>query len=149
MLHKIPLFFLFFFLFSSSLLAQDNEKFANMACRFIGCNRSVLHCELQQKQILVIRTSDGKELKLLCVWFPQTRGDAYELDEVTASLREKADNVLIGYGQAPGNPMFCYCLQAKKISKKIKKESGKNIRFLYRYVIIGSDTRLFHLKEKK
>ena len=80
MLHKIPLFFLFFFLFSSSLLAQDNEKFANMACRFIGCNRSVLHCELQQKQILVIRTSDGKELKLLCVWFPQTRGDAYELD---------------------------------------------------------------------
>ena len=34
MLHKIPLFFLFFFLFSSSLLAQDNEKFANMACRF-------------------------------------------------------------------------------------------------------------------
>lgn len=121
MLHKIPLFFLFFFLFSSSLLAQDNEKFANMACRFIGCNRSVLHCELQQKQILVIRTSDGKELKLLCVWFPQTRGDAYELDEVTASLREKADNVLIGYGQAPGNPMFCYCLQAKKISKKIKK----------------------------
>lgn len=120
-----------------------------MACRFIGCNRSVLHCELQQKQILVIRTSDGKELKLLCVWFPQTRGDAYELDEVTASLREKADNVLIGYGQAPGNPMFCYCLQAKKISKKIKKESGKNIRFLYRYVIIGSDTRLFHLKEKK
>lgn len=119
-----------------------------MACRFIGCNRSVLHCELQQKQILVIRTSDGKELKLLCVWFPQTRGDAYELDEVTASLREKADNVLIGYGQAPGNPMFCYCLQAKKISKKIKKESGKNIRFLYRYVIIGSDTRLFHLKEK-
>ena len=36
MLHKIPLFFLFFFLFSSSLLAQDNEKFANMACRFIG-----------------------------------------------------------------------------------------------------------------
>ena len=42
MLHKIPLFFLFFFLFSSSLLAQDNEKFANMACRFIGCNRSCL-----------------------------------------------------------------------------------------------------------
>lgn len=119
-----------------------------MACRFIGCNRSVLHCELQQKQILVIRTSDGKELKLLCVWFPQTRGDAYELDEVTASLREKADNVLIGYGQAPGNPMFCYCLQAKKISKKIKKGEWENIRFLYRYVIIGSDTRLFHLKEK-
>ena len=85
MLHKIPLFFLFFFLFSSSLLAQDNEKFANMACRFIGCNRSVLHCELQQKQILVIRTSDGKELKLLC-------------DRLRAGSRE-SDVLLLSAGQ--------------------------------------------------
>ena len=65
MLHKIQLFFLFSFLFISFLSAQDNETFAGMACKFISHNRAVLHCELQQKQTLVIQTSDGKELKLL------------------------------------------------------------------------------------
>ena len=128
MLHKIPLFFLFFFLFSSSLLAQDNEKFANMACRFIGCNRSVLHCELQQKQILVIRTSDGKELKLLCLWLPQTREEECRLDDAAVSLRQKVDKVLIGYGQTAGNPLFCYYLPTKKIGTIVKIDKLKKYR---------------------
>ena len=70
MLHKIQLIFFFVFFFSSSLLAEDNEYFATMAHRFISKNRSVLHCELQQDRILVIQTVEGKELKVLCLWFP-------------------------------------------------------------------------------
>ena len=114
MLHKIQLFFLFSFLFISFLSAQDNETFAGMACKFISHNRAVLHCELQQKQTLVIQTSDGKELKLLCLWLPQTREEECRLDDAAVSLRQKVDKVLIGYGQTAGNPLFCYYLPTKK-----------------------------------
>lgn len=70
MLRKI---LLIIFLFSSlSLLANDNERFAGVACTLIGKNRSILHCERKQKQMLFVQTVDGKELNLLCVWFPQT-----------------------------------------------------------------------------
>lgn len=86
MSHKIQLI-IFFFLFSSlSLLANDNERFAGMACTLISKNRSVLHSERQQKQMLLVQTVDGKELNLLCVWFPQTREDEHILDEVSVSL---------------------------------------------------------------
>lgn len=93
MLHKIQLLFLFSLLssFSLSASAEDNEIFANMACTFISHNRSILHCELQQTQIIVIRTTDGKELKLLCVWFPQTRVEEHRLGDVTVSLKQKVD----------------------------------------------------------
>lgn len=128
MLHKIQLSFLFSFLFISFLSAQDNEKFAGMACKFISCNRSVLHCELQQKQILVIRTSDGKELKLLCVWFPQTRGEEYRWDDVTVAYGQKVDNVLIGYGQTAENPMFCYYVPAKKLRRIVKIDKLERYR---------------------
>ena len=81
MSHKIQLI-IFFLLFSSlSLLANDNERFAG-----ISKNRSVLHSERQQKQMLLVQTVDGKELNLLCVWFPQTREDEHILDEVSVSL---------------------------------------------------------------
>ena len=93
-----------------------------MACEFISYNRSVLHCELQQKQILVIQTTDGKELKLLCIWFPQTREEEHQLDDVTVSLRQKVDKVLIGYGQSARNPMFYYYLPAKKVQKKVRMD---------------------------
>ena len=84
MSHKIQLI-IFFLLFSSlSLLANDNERFAGMA--FFSKNRSVLHSERQQKQMLFVQTVDGKELNLLCVWFPQTREDEHILDEVSVSL---------------------------------------------------------------
>lgn len=95
MSHKFQLFLLLSFLFSFSLSAsaEDNERFANMACEFISHNRSILHCELQQKRIIVIRTTDGKELKLLCVWFPQTHEEEHRLDDVTVSLKQKVDKV--------------------------------------------------------
>lgn len=128
MLHKIQLSFLFSFLFISFLSAQDNEKFVGMACKFISQNRAVLHCELQQKQILVIQTSDGRELKLLCVWLPQTREEEYRLEDVTVALRQKADKVLIGYGQTAGNPMFCYYLPAKRIGTIVKIDKLKKYR---------------------
>ena len=89
MLHKIQLFFLFSFLFISFLSAQDNETFAGMACKFISHNRAVLHCELQQKQTLVIQTSDGKELKLLCLWLPQTREEE-STDRLWANSRKSS-----------------------------------------------------------
>ena len=86
MSHKIQLI-IFFLLFSSlSLLADDKERFAGMACTLISKNRSVLHSERQQKQMLLVQTVDGKELNLLCVWFPQTREDEHILDEVSVSL---------------------------------------------------------------
>lgn len=86
MSHKIQLI-IFFLLFSSlSLLANDNERFVGMACTLISKNRSVLHSERQQKQMLLVQTVDGKELNLLCVWFPQTREDEHILDEVSVSL---------------------------------------------------------------
>lgn len=128
MLHKIQLFFLFSFLFISFLSAQDNEKFAGMAYRFISHNRAVVHCELQQKQILVIQTSEGKELKLLCVWLPQTREEECRLDDLTVSLRQKVDKVLIGYGQTAGNPMFYYYLSAKKIRRKVRIDELERYR---------------------
>lgn len=128
MLHKIQLLLLFSFLFSSSLLAEDNGKFANMACKFISHNRGVLYCELQQKQIIVLQTTDGKELKLLCVWFPQTCEEEHRLDDITVSLRQKVDKVLIGYGQTAGNPMFCYYLSAKKIRRKVRIDKLKKYR---------------------
>lgn len=130
MLHKIQLFFLFSFLFISFLSAQDNEKFVGMACKFISHNRAVLHCELQQKQILVIQTSDGRELKLLCVWLPQTREEEYRLDGVAVTLKQKVDKVLIGYGQTAGNPLFCYYLPAKKIGTMVKTDKLKKYRIL-------------------
>lgn len=130
MLHKIQLLLLFSFVFSYSLSAsaEDNERFANMACKLISHNRSILHCELQQKRIIVIRTTDGKELKLLCVWFPQTCEEEHRLDDITVSLRQKVDKVLIGYGQTAGNPMFCYYLSAKKIRRKVRIDKLKKYR---------------------
>lgn len=128
MLHKIQLFFLFSFLFISFLSAQDNEEFAGMACKFISQNRAVLHCELQQKQILVIQTSDGRELRLLCIWLPQTREEECRLDDLTVSLRQRVDKVLIGYGQTAGNPMFYYYLSAKKIRRKVRIDELERYR---------------------
>lgn len=128
MLHKIQLFFLFSFLFISFLSAQDNETFAGMACKFISHNRAVLHYELQQKQTLVIQTSDGKELKLLCLWLPQTREEECRLDDAAVSLRQKVDKVLIGYGQTAGNPLFCYYLPTKKIGTIVKIDKLKKYR---------------------
>lgn len=122
MLYKILLCLFPFFLFSSSLSVEDHEKFAGMACKLIGHNRSVVHCELQQKQIVVTQTTDGKELKLLCVWVPQTTEDEYILDETSLSLLKEVDKVLIGYGQTAGNPMFYYYLPSKKVRKKVKIE---------------------------
>lgn len=122
MSHKIQLI-IFFLLFSSlSLLANDNERFAGMACTLISKNRSVLHSERQQKQMLLVQTVDGKELNLLCVWFPQTREDEHILDEVSVSLLKESDKILIGYGQTAGNPMFYYCLPVKQASKKTRIE---------------------------
>jgi hypothetical protein len=46
----------------------------------------IVHSERQQKQMLFVQTVDGKELNLLCVWFPQTREDEHILDEVSVSL---------------------------------------------------------------
>ena len=128
MSHKIQLI-IFFLLFSSlSLLANDNERFAGMACTLIIKNRSVLHSERQQKQMLFVQTVDGKELNLLCVWFPQTREDEHILDEVSVSLLKESDKILIGYGQTAGNPMFYYCLPVKQASKKMRIERWEKYR---------------------
>lgn len=128
MSHKIQLI-IFFLLFSSlSLLANDNERFAGMACTLISKNRSVLHSERQQKQMLFVQTVDGKELNLLCVWFPQTREDEHILDEVSVSLLKESDKILIGYGQTAGNPMFYYCLPVKQASKKMQIERWEKYR---------------------
>ena len=128
MSHKIQLI-IFFLLFSSlSLLANDNERFAGMACTLISKNRSVLHSERQQKQMLFVQTVDGKELNLLCVWFPQTREDEHILDEVSVSLLKESDKMLIGYGQTAGNPMFYYCLPVKQASKKMRIERWEKYR---------------------
>lgn len=128
MSHKIQLI-IFFLLFSSlSLLANDNERFAGMACTLISKNRSVLHSERQQKQMLFVQTVDGKELNLLCVWFPQTREDEHILDEVSVSLLKESDKILIGYGQTVGNPMFYYCLPVKQASKKMRIERWEKYR---------------------
>ena len=128
MSHKIQLI-IFFLLFSSlSLLANDNERFAGMACTLISKNRSVLHSERQQKQMLFVQTVDGKELNLLCVWFPQTREDEHILDEVSVSLLKESDKILIGYGQTAGNPMFYYCLPVKQASKKMRIERWEKDR---------------------
>lgn len=128
MSHKIQLI-IFFLLFSSlSLLANDNERFAGMACTLISKNRSVLHSERQQKQMLFVQTVDGKELNLLCVWFPQTREDEHILDEVSVSLLKESDKILIGYGQTAGNPMFYYCLSVKQASKKMRIERWEKYR---------------------
>ena len=99
-----------------------------MACEFISHNRSILHCELQQKRIIVIQTTDGKELKLLCVWFPQTCEEEHRLGDVTVSFVQKVDKVLIGYGQTAGNPMFCYYLPAKKIRRKVRIDELERYR---------------------
>ncbi len=128
MSHKIQLI-IFFLLFSSlSLLANDNERFAGMAFTLISKNRSVLHSERQQKQMLFVQTVDGKELNLLCVWFPQTREDEHILDEVSVSLLKESDKILIGYGQTAGNPMFYYCLPVKQASKKMRIERWEKYR---------------------
>ncbi len=128
MSHKIQLI-IFFLLFSSlSLLANDNERFAGMACTLISKNRFVLHSERQQKQMLFVQTVDGKELNLLCVWFPQTREDEHILDEVSVSLLKESDKILIGYGQTAGNPMFYYCLPVKQASKKMRIERWEKYR---------------------
>ena len=128
MSHKIQLI-IFFLLFSSlSLLANDNERFAGMACTLISKNRSVLHSERQQKQMLFVQTVDGKELNLLCVWFTQTREDEHILDEVSVSLLKESDKILIGYGQTAGNPMFYYCLPVKQASKKMRIERWEKYR---------------------
>ncbi|MFS2542246.1 hypothetical protein [Phocaeicola vulgatus] len=128
MSHKIQLI-IFFLLFSSlSLLANDNERFAGMACTLISKNRSILHSERQQKQMLFVQTVDGKELNLLCVWFPQTREDEHILDEVSVSLLKESDKILIGYGQTAGNPMFYYCLPVKQASKKMRIERWEKYR---------------------
>ena len=128
MSHKIQLI-IFFLLFSPiSLLANDNERFAGMACTLISKNRSVLHSERQQKQMLFVQTVDGKELNLLCVWFPQTREDEHILDEVSVSLLKESDKILIGYGQTAGNPMFYYCLPVKQASKKMRIERWEKYR---------------------
>lgn len=128
MSHKIQLI-IFFLLFSSlSLLANDNERFAGMACTLISKNRSVFHSERQQKQMLFVQTVDGKELNLLCVWFPQTREDEHILDEVSVSLLKESDKILIGYGQTAGNPMFYYCLPVKQASKKMRIERWEKYR---------------------
>ena len=128
MSHKIQLI-IFFLLFSSlSLLANDNERFAGIACTLISKNRSVLHSERQQKQMLFVQTVDGKELNLLCVWFPQTREDEHILDEVSVSLLKESDKILIGYGQTAGNPMFYYCLPVKQASKKMRIERWEKYR---------------------
>lgn len=86
------------------------------------------NCELQQKQTLVIQTSDGKELKLLCLWLPQTREEECRLDDAAVSLRQKVDKVLIGYGQTAGNPLFCYYLPTKKIGTIVKIDKLKKYR---------------------
>ncbi len=130
MLHKIYFIFLFSVLLSFSLSAENNEKFADMACEFISHNRSVLHCELQQKRIVVIQTTEGKELRFLCVWFPQTCEEEHILDDTAISLIQRVDKVLIGYGQTARNPMFHYCLPAKRVQKKVGLDKLEKYRLL-------------------
>lgn len=61
-----------------------------MACKFISHNRAVLHCELQQKQTLVIQTSDGKELEtVVSMASTNAREEECRLDDAAVSLRQK------------------------------------------------------------
>lgn len=89
---------------------------ANLLAVIVRC--FIAKCN--KERILAIRTKEDKELKLLCVWFPQTREEEHGLDDVAVSLRKKVNKVLIGYGQTAGNPMFYYYPPAKKVSNKVK-----------------------------
>lgn len=128
MLYKIQLAILLLFSFSTFLWAQENGNFTDMACKFITHNRCVIHCEQQPENLLFLETVDGKNLSILCLWFPQTETGEYRLEEICFSLASKMDYVLIGYGQIPKNPMYCYWLSAKKASKKLKIEKLEKYR---------------------
>lgn len=88
------------------------------------------NAELQHDRIINVRTVDNCNLRILCLWIPQTKDDEYRLDDDTATLKSEVTHILIGYGQTPGNPLFYYYLPAKKIPKKLKIKTLEKYRLL-------------------
>lgn len=120
MLHKILIIFLLSFFLPISISAGESEQFATMAHRFVGSNRFILQCELQHDRIINVRTVDNCNLRILCLWIPQTKDNEYRLDSETAVLKSEVTHILVGYGQTSGNPLFYYYLPAKGTLKKPK-----------------------------
>lgn len=128
MSHKIQ-FILFLLLFLPvSMSAGESERFAAMACRSISTNRFVLQCELQHERIIDIRTVDNCNLRILCLWIPQTKDDGYGFEGRTTVFKSEVTHVLVGYGQTPYNPLFYYYLPAKKTPKKLKTKTLEKYR---------------------
>ena len=50
------------------------------------------------------------------------------MDGLAISLRNEVDHVLIGYGQTAGNPMFCYYLPIKKVSKEMNRRKWEKYK---------------------
>lgn len=139
MLHKILIIHLLSFFLPVSISAGESEQFATMAHRFVGSNRFILQCELQHDRIINIRV-DNRNLRILCLWMPQTKDDEYRLDDKTVALKSEVTHILIGYGQTPSNPLFYYYLPAKGTLKKPKIKTLDKYRSSYHYVtIIGEN----------
>lgn len=128
MLHKILIILLLSFFLPVSISARESEQFAIMVHRFVSSNRFILQCELQHDRIIDVWTMDDCNLKILCLWIPQTKNDEYRLDDKTVALKSEVPHILVGYGQTPGNPLFYYYLPAKKTPKKLKIKTLEKYR---------------------
>lgn len=111
---SICLFFLMLF-FSFPAWADKNEKFTSMATEFIRENRCIISCEQPQgENRVMLKTTDGRTLSIRCVWYPYSKKGVLYLQKLRGT-----DYVLLGYGQSPDNPTFCYLLPASKVRKKL------------------------------
>ena len=124
-------------LLPSFMHAEENEKFSRMMCNIVSSCQTVKECSYnKEKEILFFQTRDGKEKKVLCLWFDQNEKNQVVIDATDIALKGSVDYVLIGYAQSPTNPRLYYYIPSRKITKNLKLH--KMDKYLLSWPIAGN-----------
>ena len=101
-----------------NLHAEKNEKFSLMMTKIISNSNFAKQCNYNKdKEVLVLKTRDNKEKKILCLWFFQNEKNQIVIDKADMDLKADTDYVLIGYGQNLSCPRLYYYIPSPKVKK--------------------------------
>ena len=100
---------------------EEHEMFSQMMCEIISQSSTVKECTYDRETAsLIIHAQNGKDKKVLCLWFAQNENNEITINSKRLLLKHGIDYVLVGYGQSPSNPKLYYYIPIKKVCQMIK-----------------------------
>lgn len=117
--------------------ANENEKFSQFMCGLIPQSLNVRECTYNNEDgILILKTYNGKEKKVLCLWFEQNEKNQITIDAQDLAVKSEVDYVLMGYGQCSTNPKYYYYIPSQKVTKNMRLD--KKEKYLLPWPIINN-----------